>query len=94
MGKIFIDKLLMSRFVDHDVKVVGIFLNDVQRQKTDKISYTFVSGLYMVYTKFLTGVEGTYFIDLPPVAERKPYSDLIFPFSRFLIKDIWKFIDK
>ncbi|MCP5106278.1 MAG: hypothetical protein GY950_23025, partial [bacterium] len=44
LGKIFIDKLLMERFVKHDVKVVGIFLNDVQRKETKNISYTFVSG--------------------------------------------------
>ena len=32
MGKIFIDKMLMSKFVGRDVKVVGIFLNDMQRK--------------------------------------------------------------
>lgn len=48
MGKIFLDKLLMQKFAEHPVKVVGIFLNDVQRKNTDKISYTFVSGLFML----------------------------------------------
>lgn len=32
LGKIFIDKLLMKEFVGHNVKVVGLFLNDVQRK--------------------------------------------------------------
>ena len=38
MGKIFLDKLLMQKFAGHPVKVVGIFLNDVQRKDTEKIS--------------------------------------------------------
>lgn len=43
MGKIFLDKLLMEKFSKHPVKVIGIFLNDVQRKKSDGISYTPVS---------------------------------------------------
>ena len=94
MGKIFIDKLLMREFVGHNVKVVGIFLNDVQRKETEQISYTFVSGLFMVYTKFLTQTEGMYFIDLPPITRREPHSKYIFPFSKFIIEDIWTLIGK
>lgn len=90
MGKIFIDKMLMQRFVDHDVKVVGIFLNDVQRKETANISYTFVSGLFMVYTKFLTRLEGVYFVDMPPKTWKRPFNQHIFPFSKFIIEDIWK----
>ncbi len=29
MDKMFIDKILPERFVKHDQKVIGIFLNDV-----------------------------------------------------------------
>lgn len=94
MGKIFIDKLLMREFVKKDVKVVGIFLNDVQRKETNDISFTFVSNLFMVYAKFLTKLEGIYFIDLPPVTKKSPYSDHVFPFSKFIINDIWNLLSK
>ena len=67
------DKLLMSKFTKQDVKVIGIFLNDVQRKEQNKISYTFVAGLFMVYTKFLTELDGVYYIDPPPNAFREPY---------------------
>jgi hypothetical protein len=90
LGKIFIDKLLMERFVKHDVKVVGIFLNDVQRKETKNISYTFVSGLFMVYSKFLTLLEGVYFVDMPPKVREAPYNSHIFRLSKFIIEDIWK----
>lgn len=94
MGKIFIDKLLMQEFVGHKIKMVGIFLNDVQRKETSSISYTFVSGLFMVYSKFLTQAEGMYFVDPPPTAKKAPYNKYIFPFSKFIVEDIWRLIGK
>lgn len=92
MGKIFLDKLLMQKFAGHSVKVIGIFLNDVQRKESKQISYTFVSGLFMVYTKFLTELEGVYFIDPPPITKKAPYNRHIFPFSKFVTEDIWKLL--
>ena len=92
MGKIFLDKLLMQKFAEHPVKVIGIFLNDVQRKNADKISYTFVSGLFMVYTKFLTQLEGVYFVDPPPITKGSPYNKHISPFSKFIADDIWKLL--
>lgn len=92
MGKIFIDKILMSRFVGRDVKVIGIFLNDIQRKEQEKVSYTFVAGLFMVYTKFLTELDGVYFVDPPPNASKEPYSQHIKRFSQFLLVDAKKFL--
>ncbi|HKJ33430.1 MAG TPA: hypothetical protein VKA34_16460 [Balneolales bacterium] len=92
MGKIFLDKMLMERFSGHQVKVAGIFLNDVQRKGEGNISYTLVSGLFMVYTKFLTRLDGIYFLDPPPNAYLNPYKDHISPFSEFVINDIWELL--
>lgn len=92
MGKIFLDKLLMQKFAKHPVKVVGIFLNDVQRKEAEKISYTFVSGLFMVYTKFLTQLEGVYFVDPPPITRKVPFNQHIAPFSKFIVDDIHKLL--
>jgi len=87
MVKIFMDKMLMERFVDHPVKLIGIFLNDVQRKENKGISYTFVSGLFMVYTKFLTKLEKVYFVDMPPISRETQYEEIIAPFSYFLLQD-------
>lgn len=92
MGKIFLDKMLMEQFSSHPVKVVGIFHNDVQRKKKDNISYTFVSGLFMVYTEFLCELEGVYFLDPPPITEKEPYKQHIASFSRFLMEDLAKLL--
>lgn len=90
MGKIFLDKMLMEKFANHPVKVIGIFLNDVQRKEEKSISYTFVSGLFMVYTKFLCVLEGVYFVDPPPKVKESPFNKHIFPFSQFILDDIPK----
>ena len=92
MGKIFLDKLLMEKFANHPVKVVGIFLNDIQRKGPDNVNYTLVSGLFMVYTKFLTKLEGVYFVDPPPVTKKPPHNQHISTFSKFLSEDIWNLI--
>lgn len=96
MGKIFLDKMLMQKFSRHDVSVIGIFLNDVQRATrrdgSQKISYTLVSGLFMVYTEFLVKLDGVYFVDPPPNTTMEPLKNYIFPFSKLIIEDIWKMV--
>ncbi len=88
MGKMFIDKILLERFVNHPQKVIGIFLNDVQRKQTDNVGFTLVSGLFMVYSKFLTELEGVYYLDPPPNALRKPYSQYMKTFSELITNDL------
>ncbi len=92
MGKIFIDKILLERFVKHPQKVIGIFQNDVQRKSKDGISFTLVSGLFMVYSKFLTQLEGIYYLDPPPITTKKPYSDYIKRFSDLITTDYKKLL--
>jgi len=88
MGKIFIDKLLLGKFMGHEQKVIGIFLNDVQRKESNNISYTLVSGFFMVYTKFLTPLEGVYYLDPPPNAGKAPFNEHMKPLSELLVEDI------
>jgi hypothetical protein len=92
MGKMFIDKILLERFVQHDQKVIGIFLNDVQRKESDNISFTLVSGLFMVYSAFLTELDGIYYLDPPPNVFKEPFNKYMKPFSELITKDIWKLL--
>ena len=89
MGKMFIDKILLERFVKHGQKVIGIFLNDVQRKESDNISFTLVSGLFMVYSNFLTKLEGVYYLDPPPNVFKEPFNKHMKPFSELVTRDIW-----
>ncbi len=92
MGKMFIDKILLERFVKHDQKVIGIFLNDVQRKEEDNISFTLVSGLFMVYSNFLTELEGVYYLDPPPNAKKEPYNRYMKSFSNLITQDVWRLL--
>lgn len=92
MGKMFIDKILLERFVDHSQKIIGIFLNDVQRKKDNDIGFTLVSGLFMVYSKFLTELEGVYYLDPPPNASKEPFKKHMKPFSELATRDIWNLL--
>ncbi|MBA7582788.1 hypothetical protein ES708_24725 [subsurface metagenome] len=96
MPKIFIDKILLERFLDHPVRMIGISQNDIQRKEDKgkiKVSYTFVSNLFMVYTKFLTELEGYYYIDIPKRALETPFNKHIYPFSKFILKDVWELLN-
>ena len=92
MGKIFIDKLLLEKFIGHTQKIIGIFLNDVQRKQSDNIGFTLVSGLFMVYSKFLTELDGIYYLDPPPNANKSPYNRYMKPFSKLISEDIFKLL--
>ncbi len=92
MGKMFIDKLLLEKFIKHPQKVIGVFLNDVQRKESSNISYTLVSGLFMVYTKFLIEMDGIYYLDPPPNAKLEPYNQHMKCFSELICKDIWELL--
>lgn len=88
MGKIFIDKLLLERFIGKRQKVIGIFLNDVQRKENGGISHTLVSNLFMVYTQFLIPLDGIYYLDPPPNAGKKPFSNHMKKFSDLITGDL------
>jgi len=92
MGKMFLDKILLERFLKRPQKVIGIFLNDVQRKGEDSISYTLVSGLFMVYTQFLTEMNGVYYLDLPSAAKKSSFANHMKPFSKLLTQDLDKLL--
>ncbi len=90
MPKIFVDKILLEKFVKHPLKLIAIFHNDIQRQGEDKVSVTFVANLFLVYTKFLEELDGVYFLDPPPHVHKRPWKDKVFTFSKLILEDMWK----
>lgn len=88
MGKMFLDKILLERFLKHPQKMIGVFLNDVQRKGEDNVSYTLVSGLFMVYSQFLTEMNGVYYLDLPSTAQKASFAQYMKPFSQLITRDI------
>ncbi len=92
MGKMFTDKLLLEKIQGHPQKFIGIFLNDVQRKESDNISYTLVSGQFMVYTNFLEPMEGVYYLDPPPNVLKPPFNQHMNSFAKLLTTDVWEIL--
>ncbi len=96
MPKIFIDKILIEKFLGHPVRIIGISQNDIQRKESKsgtRITFTFVSNLFMVYTNFLAKLEGYYYLDMPKKAMEYPFSEHISSFGRLILKDVWDLLN-
>lgn len=91
MTKVFTDKMLMSQFLNQDVQLLGLFLNDIQRKEESGVSSTFVANNYYIYYEHLTPLEGTYFIDPPSKINEAGYQDKLSTFKQLILEDIWDY---
>lgn len=100
IDKVFLDKFLLSRLLGRDIRVVAIFLHDVQRTTKARgresgkdlfaVNSTFKTGHFLGYTWALNRLDGVYYVDPRPVMARN--ADLareIGTFSQFIGKDLW-----
>ncbi len=98
LGKIFIDKFLYSRLTETAVPHVAIFLNDVQRKKTQLpnrygVSATFLPGHFKGFTIKLNPLDGVYYCDIRPNMRNDPMlAAHIHTIDRFFCTDLWRFV--
>ncbi|MFK0760643.1 hypothetical protein ACIWI6_10540 [Acinetobacter baumannii] len=99
IDKVFIDKFLYNRLTDTALPHIAIFLNDVQRKKTNKenvygISGTFLSGHFKAYTIKLNPLDGVYYCDIRPNMISDPLiSQYIKTIDHFFYSDLWNFLE-
>lgn len=99
IDKIFLDKYLLTRLIGREIRVVAIFLHDVQRaQKGDSIfgiNSTFKTNHFLGYTVALNKLDGVYYVDPRPemITDRR-LSEHIQDFQQFLLKDLWKLSER
>ncbi len=94
IDKIFLDKYLLSKLLGRDVKVVAVFLHDVQRAKRARsifgINSTFKTNHFLGYTMALNQLNGVYYIDPRPEMVTDPrLNNEISDFQYFLTHDLW-----
>lgn len=94
IDKVFLDKFLLSRLLKRDVKVIAVFLHDVQRAVRGNsifgINSTFKTNHFLGYTVALNKLDGVYYIDPRPEMTKNPrLAEQIRDFQQFLIKDLW-----
>jgi hypothetical protein len=97
IDKIFLDKFLLSKLLERDIKVIAIFLHDVQRAKHGTsifgINSTFKSNHFLGYTVALNKLDGVYYVDpRPEMFSNQKLREQIHNFQEFLLSDIWELI--
>lgn len=94
IDKIFLDKFLLGRLLGREIKVIAIFLHDVQRANRANsifgINSTFKTNHFLGYTVALSRLNGVYYVDPRPEMLSDPrLKNEIGDFQYFLTEDIW-----
>lgn len=94
IDKVFLDKFLLSRLLGRDIKVIAVFLHDVQRAAKGNsifgINSTFKTNHFLGYTVALNKLDGVYYIDPRPEMMSNPkLAEQIRDFQKFLLVDLW-----
>jgi len=48
-------------------------IGDVQRAGLSNVQHTFTAGQFLLYWKYITPLDGVYYIDVPPQAETQEF---------------------
>jgi hypothetical protein len=94
IDKIFLDKYLLTQFLGREVRVIAIFLHDVQRARRGHsifgINSTFKSNHFLGYTVAFNRLDGVYYVDpRPEMATDERLREEISNFQHFLTHDLW-----
>ncbi len=99
IDKIFMDKFLYSKLTETALPHIAIFLNDVQRKKTNQeniygINSTFLTGHFKAFTIKLNPLDGVYYCDIRPNMERdKLLKEHIQTIDHLFCEDIWQLLE-
>lgn len=100
IDKIFVDKFLYNKLTATNLPHIAIFLNDVQRKKTQQlnkygINSTFLSGHFKAYTIRLNPLDGVYYCDIRPnMVTDSLLSEHIQTIDYFFYNDLWRLLSK
>ena len=99
IDKIFMDKFLYSKLTETSIPHIAIFLNDVQRKKTNQenkygINSTFLTGHFKAFTVKLSPLDGVYYCDIRPnMRTDKILKDHIRTIDHLFCEDIWTLVN-
>ncbi len=94
IDKIFLDKYLLSQFLDRDVTMIAVFLHDVQRAARGNsifgVNSTFKTNHFLGYTVALNKMDGVYYVDpRPEMSNNERLREQISSFQELLVNDLW-----
>lgn len=101
MAKIFLDKSLYMKYKSADTNHFAVFLHDIQSNfkiqngvESNRLSQTFVSQKFKIYTLGIGEMDGVYYCDmLPSFTGDDFFSRFIHPIFQLFTTDIWKLIE-
>ncbi|MCB0119851.1 MAG: hypothetical protein KDD72_12530 [Anaerolineales bacterium] len=95
VDKVFLDKFLLNRLLGREIKMIAIFLHDVQRARRANsifgVNSTFKTNHFLGYTVALNRLDGVYYVDPRPEMRTDPrLRQEIDDFQAFLTRDVWQ----
>jgi hypothetical protein len=84
----FVQKRILDQALLHPPKSVLIVVGDVQRLRTDRVQHTFTPGQFLLYWKYITPLDGVYYIDVPPQAESEAFAGRVKRLRQLLSTDL------
>jgi len=87
----FVQKLILSKALKKPIRAILVVIGDVQRVKKKQIQHTFTAGQFVLYSRFVERLDGVYYMDMPPQADKIAKDGLLMPFKN-LLNDLPAFI--
>jgi hypothetical protein len=81
----FVQKRILEQAFRHPPKSILIVIGDVQRAGLSNVQHTFTAGQFLLYWKYITPLDGVYYIDVPPQAETQEFEGRL--------KRLWQLFD-
>jgi hypothetical protein len=81
----FVQKRILEQAFRHPPKSILIVIGDIQRIGLSSVQHTFTAGQFLLYWKYITPLDGVYYIDVPPQAETREFEGRL--------KRLWQLFD-
>lgn len=81
----FVQKRILEQAFKHPPKSILIVIGDVQRIGLASVQHTFTAGQFLLYWKYITPLDGVFYIDVPPQAETPEFQGRL--------KRLWQLFD-
>ncbi len=81
----FVQKRILEQVFTHPPKSILIVVGDVQRIRGLRVQHTFTAGQFLLYWKYITQLDGVFYIDVPPQAESAEFQGNL--------KRLWQLFD-
>jgi hypothetical protein len=88
----FVQKYIVDHALKKPPKTILIVIGDVQRLGHSGVQHTFTAGQFQLYWKYLTPMDGVYYIDVPPQAETKKFGGHIKRLRDLFASDIKRLV--